>query len=166
MNKLIQTEICSIIYGTFRGKENQELFRCPKELDSIDLKNYVNNNRCLLGFEADEVADLKNQENYLGYYRLYFRGGWFGSWMEGHTKVDEIDCVGVDEIIQWLRTNFPKGCSWDMEDYLAQYPNWGGEKRYLLKPLYSDCYKVMFDTTYGNGDYPVRIYVYKQNKND
>ena len=48
-----------------------------------------------------------------------------------------------------------------MKDYLAQYPTWGSENRYLLKPLYSDHYKVMFDTTYGNGDYPVRIYVYE-----
>ena len=48
-----------------------------------------------------------------------------------------------------------------MKDYLAQYSTWGSKNRYLLKPMYSDHYKVMFDTTYGNGDYPVRIYVYE-----
>lgn len=38
-------------------------------------------------------------------------------------------------------------------------------KRYQLiyltpKPLFGDHYRIAFDTTYGNGDYPVRIYVY------
>ena len=163
MKKLIQTGVASIIYGDFQGKPNQELFRCPRELDDVDLRRYVNEHRCLLGFEADtETEDLRESEQYAGYYRMYFRdGNWFGRWMESNEKIDRVACVGVDEIIEWLRENFQKGCSWDMKDYLAQYPTWGNENRYLLKPLYSDHYKVMFDTTYGNGDYPVRIYVYE-----
>lgn len=159
--KLIQTKECSIIYGTFQG-ETQELFRCPRALDNIDLKNYVNENRCLLGFEPDtETKDLKESERYLGYYRLYFRGGWYGRWMEGDTKVGMLECAGVDEIIRWLRENFPKGCGYEMQEFLTQYPTWGGEQRWLLKPLLSEHYKVMFDTTYGNEDYPVRVYVYQ-----
>lgn len=159
--KLIQTSIASIVYGEFHGEPNQELFRCPRELDDIDLRRYVNENRCLLGFEADtETKDLRESGNYLGYYRLYFRNGWHGRWMEGSNKVNRLDCAGVDEIINWLSENFPKGCSWDMKEYLTQYPTWKGEDRYLLKPIYSDHYKVVFDTTYMNGDYPVRIYIY------
>lgn len=162
MEKLIQTEKCSIIYGEFRGVPNQELFRCPRELDDIDLPNYVNQNRCLLGFEADtETEDLKAPENYLGYYRLYFRNGWYGRWMEGADAVDRVDCAGIDRIVRWLRENFPRGCGYVMKEYLEQYPTWGAENRYLLKPVMNDHYKVMFDTTYGNGDYPVRIYVYR-----
>jgi hypothetical protein len=30
---LIQTDSTSIIYGDFKGKPDQELFRCPRELD-------------------------------------------------------------------------------------------------------------------------------------
>lgn len=162
MKKLIQTSICSIIYGTFKGKPNQELFRCPRELDDVDLRNYVSNNRCFLGFEADtETTDLRKPENYLGYYRLYFRdGSWYGRWMDESEKISKLDCIGIDEIISWLKETFPRGCSYDMVDYLAQYPVWGCEKRYLLTPILSEHYKVLFDTTYGNGDYPVRIYVY------
>lgn len=60
MKDLIQTQKCSIIYGEFKGKENQELFRCPRELDSIDLKNYINRERCMLGFELEsDTSDLK-----------------------------------------------------------------------------------------------------------
>lgn len=162
MKKLIQTSVCSIIYGEFRGEKNQELFRCPRELDNVDLKRYINQNRCLLKFEPDtETEDLKESENYLGYYRLYFRNGWYGRWMESNNEIDEIDCHGVDEIIRWLQENFPRGCTWDMREYLSEFPVWGSENRYLLKPFMSDHYKVMFDTTYGNHDYPVRIYVYK-----
>lgn len=162
MKKLIQTSVCSIVYGEFQGKENQELFRCPRELDDVDLRRYINETRCLLKFEADtETEDLKESENYLGYYRLYFRNGWYGRWMESNNEIDEIDCVGVDEIVRWLQENFPRGCTWDMKEYLSEFPTWGSENRYLLKPFMSDHYKVLFDTTYGNGDYPVRIYVYK-----
>lgn len=162
MENLIQTSICSIIYGEFQGKENQELFRCPRELDNVDLRRYINENRCLLKFEADtETEDLKESENYLGYYRLYFRNGWYGRWMEGNNKVDRIDCHGVDKIVKWLQVNFPQGCTWNMKEYLSKFPIWGSKNRYLLKPFMSEHYKVMFDTTYGNGDYPVRIYLYK-----
>ena len=162
MKKLIQTSVCSIVYGEFQGKENQELFRCPRELDDVDLRRYINETRCLLKFETDtETEDLKESENYLGYYRLSFRNGWYGRWMESNNEIDEIDCVGVDEIVRWLQENFPRGCTWDMKEYLSEFPTWGSENRYLLKPFMSDHYKVLFDTTYGNGDYPVRIYVYK-----
>lgn len=136
MDKLIQTGECSIIYGNFQGKPNQELFRCPRELDMEEIPKYVNEKRCLLGFEADtDTEDLTAVEGYGGYFRLYFRSRWYGRWMGR--------------------------CSWDMEDYLKQFPTWGVENRYLLKPLYSKHYKVLFDSTYGNGDYPVRIYLYR-----
>lgn len=165
MKELIQTQKCSIVYGEFQGKENQELFRCPRELDSVDLKNYINRERCMLGFESEsDTSDLKASNNYLGYYRLYFSGRWYGRWFDHEDqikKLDEIVCHGVDEIVDWLGERFPKGCNWEMEDYLKKFPNCGCEHRYLLKPLMSEHYKVMFDTTYGNGDYPVRIYVYE-----
>lgn len=38
MNRLVQDDKYSVVYGTFRGESNQELFRCPRELDDVDLK--------------------------------------------------------------------------------------------------------------------------------
>ena len=113
--------------------------------------------------DGREVINMASN-NYLGYYRLYFSGRWYGRWFDHEDqikKLDEIVCHGVDEIVDWLGERFPKGCNWEMEDYLKKFPNCGCEHRYLLKPLMSEHYKVMFDTTYGNGDYPVRIYVYE-----
>lgn len=85
MDKLIQTAEYSIIYGDFKRENSaypyQELFRCPRKLDNADLSRYVNENRCLLGFEADtKTEDLKESDRYFGYFRMYFRNGtWQGN---------------------------------------------------------------------------------------
>ena len=80
---LIQTGICNIIYGNFRGEPNQELFRCPRGQEDL-LKNYINQERIIIGFEDDsKIQDLSSVDgyDYLGYYRLYFSGGnWHGRW--------------------------------------------------------------------------------------
>ena len=78
-----------------------------------------------------------------------------------YLHVDNIADYGVGKIIAWLKETFPNGCDYTMKKYLENYPTWKGENRYLLKPIMFDKYKVMFDTTYGNHDYPVRIYAYK-----
>lgn len=87
--QLIQTAVCSIIYGQFSG-EYQELFRCPRELDDVDLRGYVNDNRCVLGFEND---DTKNGgidgRKCIGYFRLYFRNGWHGRWFASMPSSDD-----------------------------------------------------------------------------
>lgn len=162
---LIQTEKCSIIYGTFNGEENQELFRCPRKLDE-DLENYINKNRVCVGFENDnKMNNLHEIDGYLGYYRLYFRGGWYGRWFFNEEKKEKIDnfvCAGVDEIIEFLMEKFPYGCNWEMVDWLEKFEKWGvHEHVWLLKPKMSKHYKVCFNTEFMNGDYPVRIYCYE-----
>ena len=162
--KLIQTYECSIIYGTFRGKENQELFRCPRELDNVDLRNYVNKERCFLGVENDNTEDLRNVDGkeFLGYYRMYFTGGsWAGKWLVTKEGVTDLDVSGIQDITSWIRKQFPQGCDFFMKDYLQdKYPIWGSDNRFLLKPIMSEYFKIMIDTTYGNHDYPIRIYCY------
>lgn len=166
MSVLIQTSICSIVYGYHNGKENQELFRCPRELDNIDLRRYVNEHRNLFGFEDDVfTADLRkvNNRELIGYYRMYFRDhSWYGRWMLENGEPDRRDCYGVQQIIDWIVKEFPNGCSYKMKEYFHEHHRQVSSNRYLVKPIYSDFYKVMIDTTYGNGDYPVRIYVYRK----
>lgn len=172
MNKLIQTSKASIIYGDFKGEPNQELFRCPRELDSVDLHRYINENRALVcpmesgvPFENDEYTeDLRDVEGktLIGYYRMYYSGGWAGRWFLENGKPSQLDCYGVQQIIDYIARTFTKGCDYYMCDWVdAHCAHWGGEHRYLIRPFLSEYYKVMIDTTYGNGDYPVRIYVYK-----
>jgi len=168
MDKLIQTSKCSIIYGNFKGTPNQELFRCSRGLEDTDLRRYVNENRCLLGFENAKESDYKDKEP-LDYWRMYFRGCWDGRWMGtayggyDEKKLTKLDCYGAGQIFDWFIKEFPRGCDWKMEKYLEENfkPISEDGKRYFIKPLYSDKYIICCDTTYGNGDYPVRIYVYK-----
>lgn len=163
--KLIQTSECSIIYGTFRGKENQELFRCPRELDDVDLRNYVNKERCFLGIENDNTEDLRNVEGseFIGYFRMYYTGSsWAGKWLDTKDGITDLDVVGIQDITNWIREQFPQGCDFFMKDYLQdKYPTWGSDNRFLMRPIMSEHFKIMIDTTYGNHDYPVRIYCYK-----
>lgn len=173
MNKLIETDKSAIIYGDFRGEPNQELFRCPIETKEPDLKRYINEYRCLVNpmesdipFENDDCENLRDVNSYslIGYYRMYFSGGWSGTWLlEGNDKPDTLDCIGVDNIIQWFAEHFPKGCNYAMTEYFKDhFKEWGSSNRYLIRPFMSKYYKIMVDTTYGNGDYPVRIYTYKE----
>ena len=164
MNTLIQTGVCSIVYGDFRGKPNQELFRCPRGLEDKDLHRYVNEHRDVLGFEDDDTQDLREVEGreLIGYFRMYFRDGWAGSWFLENGQPDKIDCAGVQRIINWVCDTFQKGCDYKMADYFASNFKVHGDRRYVVRPIYSDYYKVMVDTKYGNGDYPVRIYAYRR----
>ena len=172
MDKLIQTKECSIIYGNFKGIENEELFRCPRENDD-DLARYINEYRSLvcpmesdIPFVDDGSEDLRNIEGkcLVAYWRMYFRDGyWNGRWMpESENNPSELEIAGVNNILQWIFDNFKKGCDYHMMDYCeSHFKHWGGSHRYLIRPFMSDYYKIMIDTTYGNGDYPIRIYVYR-----
>ena len=160
---LIQTEKCDIVYGTFQGKENQELFRCARELEDLDLRSYVNRECIFLGVEEDNVEDLRKVDGkkFLGYYRMYFsNGSWYGRWLDTVKDLEQFDAIGIQDILDWIHKTFTSGCNYTMKEYLEQFNNWGSENRYLLKPIMSDKFKIMIDTTYGNSDYPIRIYVY------
>lgn len=172
MDKLIQTESSSIIYGDFRGEPNQELFRCPRQNDK-DVARYINEYRslvCPMGcdnpFENDDTKDLSKVDGYKlkDYWRMYFRGGWAGRWMAfENVGITQLDCAGVNLIIDWICENFPNGCDWKMKEYFSEHFKKYGE-RYLIRPFKSEFYKIMVNTTYGNSDYPVRIYVYEKEK--
>ena len=175
MDQLIRTQECSIVYGRFRGEDNQELFRCPRVLESIDLARYINEERALVApmgskipFVDDDTENLREVEGkeLIGYWRMYFRNNsWYGTWMiEEDRRVSRKDCAGVNKIIDYICDEFPGGCNWKMENYFIQngFKPWTSGKRYLVKPFMSEIFKIMIDTTYGNGDYPVRIYVYRK----
>lgn len=49
---LIQTEEVSIVFGEFKGEKDQELFRCPRELEDTDLRRYVNEITVCLDLKA------------------------------------------------------------------------------------------------------------------
>lgn len=124
----------------------------------------VNENRNFLNFKADsETADLKALDNYFGYLRIYFRNGsWHSAWMEANKDITENISHDIEEIINWLNETFSNGCNWEMDEYFREnYPNYHDDERYLIKSIFSDNYKIMVNTRYGNSEYPVKIYVYE-----
>lgn len=176
MDQLIRTEKSTIIYGTFRGEDNQELFRCPRETEAADLTRYINEYRslvCPMGskipFINDDTEDLRNVEDksMIGYWRMYYDGGWHGRWLleneftgQEVIKPNNIDCLGVNNIIDWFCENFPNGCDWKMKEYFNRNFKEVEDHRYLIKPYLSQNYKILIDTAFGNHDYPVRVYTY------
>ena len=175
--KLVTTEKEVIIYGEFNS-ENDELFRCPKATAHEDLRNFINRNRMLIvpmrdgnysiPFVDDETKNLREVEglNMVGYWRMYYDGGhWCGKWFfEGKEKPDWYDTGGVQRIINWIEAKFDKGCDYYMKDFCEENFTKVGDQRYLIRPYLSENYKIMIDTTYGNHDYPVRIYTYHKDK--
>lgn len=177
MKKLIQTEKCSIIYD----ENKEEIFRCPRELDEKDLPYFVNKERILLcPFEPHVKADMdipfiNDYEQFKeldkvpgkklkGYFRLYFRNGWYSKWFSHSESPDEYDCAGAYEIVKWFSDNFKGGCDYYMKDFFKTVFSSIIENRYLIKPYVSEVYKIVVDMTYGNEDYPIRIYVYENLK--
>lgn len=163
-HEMMQGVEYSVVYGMFRG-EDQELFRVNRQLEETDLKEYVNRERAFFGlFENDDTPALNEVKGYQGYYRLYWSGRWYGTWIENGEKIDSLTCKGIDLIVEWLGERFPNGCGicdWDMEEFLENFKEWGEPKRYLLKPLYSDHYKVQINISEWNDGYPIRIFVYE-----
>jgi hypothetical protein len=164
MDKLIKEQNSYVIRGMFKGEE-QELFRCPAGDDSM-LSHYINEHRAFVGFEDDDTEDVRKVpgKEMVSYYRLYWRDGWYGRWLDESNdyKPDIVDCAGIDRIVSWISENFPKGCTFAMSRYFSDnFKGYCENKRFLIRPIMSEYYKVLIDTTYGNGDYPVRIYLYR-----
>lgn len=169
MSKLTKTDAYSVVYGEYDEEKDKELFRCPRGSEETSLREYVNSTRDFLGLEQEEgieyIKEMKEKPGYQGYFRMYFRNGsWYGSWFETSQNISKLSTKGVTKIARFLQEKFPRGCNFVMQEYLEKnFATWGAsDTRYLLKPMYSDHYRIMFDTLYGNGDYPVRIYVFEE----
>ncbi len=164
---LTVTESGYIVRGNFKGQENTILFQSPLK---SDLNHFLNQHRLCVDLEdaskeTEDVRDIAGK-TLLGYFRFYFRdGAWSWRWFLENGEPDSRDCLGVDNIFAYLKQNYPKGCDYFMEeDFKEKFPTWGSQNRYLVKPIGSTNYYLMVDTTYGNGDYPVRVYVYSKKK--
>lgn len=150
-----------------RFGKNEIIFQSPLE---SDLERFLKENRLVVDFADcgwdgtyDDLRAVKKKE-LLGYWRMYFRGGWDGRWFpESDKDMTKFEIKGLDNIINYIANRWKKGCDYFMEDEVKSlYTEWGGDSRYLVCPKGNDNYLVMIDTKYGNGDYPCRIYVYRE----
>lgn len=116
--------------------------------------------------DIEDVRKVDGAGRFLGYLRFYFRNGsWICKWLDTPQNLNLSDkarvllmkiCDEIDNVWKW-------GCDKSMKEELqSNYPNWGAENKYLLEVIDSNisCY-MLIDTTFGNDDYPIRIYVYE-----
>lgn len=124
-------------------------------------------------YKVKEFRNVPEAGEYLGYWRMYFRDGWNGRWFgeSGDTSIDGRYAEGltsqevreVNIVAKFISEKWPMGCNIQMIRDLGKYNAMVTENRHLLSSNGVDVNLiVLFDTTYGNGDYPVRIYVYRK----
>lgn len=109
------------------------------------------------------VKDLRRvMPGYAGYYRMYFRNGWYGRWFDLSEAIIKND---MEKIVTIICEKWKNGCDdamiTDLEQYHAEVSEDG--KRHLLEAEGDDyIFFILIDTTFGNHDYPIRIYTYKK----
>lgn len=140
------------------------IFQSPLESDLLYFLK--GNGLCVDLIDACAIEDLRNIEGkqLVGYFRMYYRdGAWAGRWfIENSDGPTYMEICSVQQVINYVAACFPKGCDWRMCEELAEkFSRWGDSQRYVTQVYGNDYLIVAFDTTYGNGDYPVRIYLYR-----
>lgn len=112
-------------------------------------------------------------KRYIGYNRLYFRNGWFSRWFaaDGDTCPEGSVCLGatseevdfLNALHAWLSKKWKHGCTAAMCGDLDKLDCRIDDNMYLLEVEGGPCGCLMhFNTTFGNADYPVRIYLYRE----
>ena len=119
--------------------------------------------------EPEKINDYRVYDKYgkyKCYYRMYYRRGWYGTYLDGEKLPTIFFCQIKEElnnIFNYISYKWKYGCDNDMirdlKKIAYQCPNgrflldYKGEKHYYL---------LEFCTDYGNSDYPVRIYIYEK----
>lgn len=152
-------------------KERVKKYRKGKERGKIVNLRKIENAENILSW-AEAMPGME----YLGYNRLYFRNGWFPRWFhaDGNTcpvgniceNLSETEVEFLNSITEWLGEKWKNGCDWKMVGDLKNMDCCVGENLYLLKVEDAPCgCLIHFNTTYGNADYPVRVYLYREENN-
>lgn len=153
-------------------KEDEILFQSPVY---SDLEGFVKKERIvpkLVPGDKDKFSNLADVsgKKCLGYARLYFSSGWHYRWFSdfnGKTSLDgqEVSLSAEDRAllkntVRYFEDHYPRGCSYCMQEDMEELMAAVSDNRYLLQPVFFENVAILVDTTYGNNDYPVRIYMY------
>lgn len=101
----------------------------------------------------------------LGYYRLYYRNGWNIVWFPNENEISKPEKAEIDivnEIIEYIAEKAPIGMNVEFKDFLRKTAEPSPNGRYYFFADNTDFnYLIEFNAKYGNNDYPVRIYLYR-----
>lgn len=151
------------------AKEEEIIFQSPlkEDYDAFVQKEAIITELT----ENNTVEDLRKVENkeLIGYWRMYYRHGWNGVWFQNSEteELDSHDIKVLDNTIIYVCNRWSKGCDYFMTDDMKEhFSTWGEvETLYLLQPKGFDNCLICINTEFGNGDYPVRIYMYRDKNN-
>lgn len=115
--------------------------------------------------------DEREGKTLLGYWRMYYRGGWGGRLLSTNPKnpfevlLNQEEKEILQRIVDYICEKAPKGMNWEFEDLIKSTFKSSKNGRYHCFYMGTNLnYLVEFVTEYGNDDYPVRIYVYRDNE--
>lgn len=114
--------------------------------------------------ELEKFDELKNrpQKKYIGYYRMGYRHGYFGVWIEKNEELTESENSNIVQTIEYIEKIFPKGMNWEGEEFVKETLKPSPNGRYYTFAANTNFnILVEISTEFGNGDYPFRIYFYR-----
>ena len=106
----------------------------------------------------------------MGYFRMYFRNGWSGKWFANseafnQSGVEPEESEVLRSFCQWIEDTFVGGCDDKMISFLENQSRYAksGSAYYNQLDIGENSYAVIaYQTQFGNGDYPIRIYLYRK----
>ncbi|MGO5336735.1 hypothetical protein ACTQZS_07985 [Bilifractor sp. LCP19S3_H10] len=122
-------------------------------------------------FEKVDQIDLRSIPGkvLLGYHRLYFRAKHWNSTFISNDEckfpLDEEEYTDVMELKRAICIFWPRGVNWKMEEDMRSFRS-EDKKRFILRVKDNPDIYLLFDLRFGNADYPIRIYVYRNINSD
>ena len=103
---------------------------------------------------------------------MYFRNGWEGKWFPQNETFEKsglrpIERETLINYCKWVEDAFPNGCDEIMESYMKNVPSitkGENDRYYAFIAMDKDSFaEVEYNTSFGNDDYIIRIYLYRKN---
>lgn len=107
----------------------------------------------------------------MGYFRMYFRNGWFGRWFAKTDEFEEngardIESAKIKDFCAFVEDNFTGGCDEKMVDYLKTNSNYqrldNGTYYNAIEVDDKSYIVIQVSPQYGNSDYPIRVLLYRK----
>ena len=114
--------------------------------------------------ELSKISNLQERKGKinLGYYRMYYRNGYDGVWFENAGKMTQCEKEVLSQVIDTVKELAPEGMTPYFQEHLNDVATASPNGRYYYFETSTNFnFLVEFAPEYGNDDYPVRIYVYR-----
>lgn len=118
-------------------------------------------------YKFSNFKEIQGIGEYMGFVRMKFRNHWDNIWFgrEYDTQIPKRAGCMLNNLLSDIQNNWQNGCDMQFELDIQKYDAYWSEngKRHLLEISDNGInYIFLIDATYGNCDYPIRIYIYEE----